>query len=239
MIYLGTSGFSYDHWKGIFYPEDLRKEDYLKFYSKEFNALELNITFYRLPKEGTIKKWVKNTPPNFAFVCKIWRRISHLKKLKDIEEDLKKFLAVMENFGEKLKGLLLQLPPSFKFEEAKILEFKRIYNFYVPFILEARNKTFFEEKAVEFFKKNKIPLSSVDSRNLREMYFYTANPFYLRFHGPESLYSSLYKLEDLKKAVDFIGKNVPKNSDIFIFFNNDFNGYAIKNAREIKSLCEI
>lgn len=236
MIFIGTSGFSYNHWKGIFYPEDLKKEKYLEFYAKNFNSLELNITFYRLPKKETIKKWKKETPEGFAFSCKVWRRISHLKKLKSFEEDLKKFLEIMSFFGDKLKVLLLQLPPSFKFDPEKILTFAEKYKFYVPFVLEGRNKTFFEENSLKFFRENGISLCSIDSPTFREKYFYTSNPFYLRFHGSKNLYSSLYTGEELKKAVDFIKREVPENSDIFIFFNNDFNAYALQNAREISSM---
>jgi uncharacterized protein YecE (DUF72 family) len=236
VIYIGTSGFFYNHWKGIFYPEELKKEKYLEFYSKNFNCLELNITFYRLPKEKTIENWVKATPDEFCFVCKIWRRISHLKKLSGIKEELEKFLKLMENFGNKLKVLLLQLPPSFKFDCEKILNFYKEYSFSVPIVIEGRNKTFFEENSIEFFKKNKISLASIDSPNFREKYFFTSKPFYLRFHGSKSLYSSLYSKEELEKAANFIKEKVPKDIDIFIFFNNDFGGYAIKNAYEIKEL---
>lgn len=233
MIYIGTSGFFYSHWKGIFYPENLSKEKYLNFYSQNFNSLELNITFYRLPKEKTIKKWVLETQRDFSFVCKIWRRISHYKKLVNIKEDLNYFLNLMENFGEKLKALLLQLPPSFKFDKEKILKFLEIYDKRFPLIIEGRNKTFFEEDSLNFFKENNLSLASIDSPSFKEKYFFTANPFYLRFHGSKSLYSSLYSKEELEKAGNFIREKVPKNSDIFIFFNNDFNGYAIKNAKEM------
>ncbi len=163
MIYIGTSGFFYNHWKGIFYPEELSKENYLKYYANSFNSLELNITFYRLPKEKTIKKWVKETPSNFSFVCKIWRRISHYKKLVKVEEDLNYFLNLMKNFGEKLKALLLQLPPSFKFDGEKILKFLEIYGKRFPLIIEGRNKTFFEKDSLNFFKEKNLSLASIDS----------------------------------------------------------------------------
>lgn len=236
MIYVGTSGFSYDHWKGIFYPENLKKEKYLEFYAKNFSCLELNITFYRLPKKETIRKWVRETPGGFAFSCKVWRRISHLKKLKNFEEDLNKFLEIMSFFNGKLKVLLLQLPPSFKFDPEKILNFINNYKFSAPLVIEGRNRTFFEENSIKFFKENGISLCSIDSPDFREKYFYTSNPFYLRFHGSKNLYSSLYSKEELEKAVDFIKKEVPNKSDIFLFFNNDFNAYAIQNAREISSM---
>lgn len=238
MIYIGTSGFYYKHWKGLFYPEDLQKKEYLNFYSKNFKALELNITFYRLPNENTIKNWVSQTPDNFSFVCKIWRRISHLKKLNNIEDDLKYFSNLMKYFGKKLKALLLQLPPSFKFNKEKILKFKKIYDLEIPLVIEGRNKTFFESSSIDFFYQNKLSLSSIDSPNFKEKYFYTANPFYLRLHGSKSLYSSIYTKEELKKAIDFIKTNVPSDSDVFIFFNNDFNCYAIQNAKEILDMIE-
>lgn len=236
MIYVGTSGFSYDHWKGIFYPENLKKEKYLEFYAKNFSCLELNITFYRLPRKETIKKWARETPEGFAFSCKIWRRISHLKKLKDFKEDLKKFLEVLSFFGEKLKVLLLQLPPSFKFNPEIILNFIESYDFFAPLVVEGRNKTFFEENSLNFFKEKRISLCSIDSPNFREKYFFTSSPLYIRFHGWKNLYSSLYSAKDLKRAVDFIKREVPLGTDVFIFFNNDFNGYAIQNAREISSM---
>lgn len=236
MIYIGTSGFYYEHWKGIFYPEDLKKDKYLNFYSKNFKSLELNITFYRLPKKETIKKWVNETPQDFAFSCKLWRRISHLKKLANADDDLKRFLDLVSNFDKKLKVLLVQLPPSFKFNPEKVLNFMENYDFFIPLVFEGRNKTFFEEDSIKFFKEKNISLASIDSPNFREKYFYTSKPFYLRFHGSKNLYSSLYTKEELKRAADFIKNGVPKGVDVFVFFNNDFNGYALQNASEISSM---
>ena len=114
-INIGTSGWSYKHWRGAFYPEDMRPTDYLLFYAKQFDITELNASFYHLPKRSTVEQWVEKVPKKFRFCPKISRYITHIKRLHEPEETVPKFFEVFEPMKEKMGPVLVQLPPSLKF----------------------------------------------------------------------------------------------------------------------------
>ena len=120
MIRIGTSGWSYEHWKRLFYPESLPKERWLQFYSSNFNTVEINSTFYRLPFENVVKGWHRKTPDDFVFSVKGTRQVTHRKRLRKVEEDVERFMRRMEFLGEKLKIVLWQFPPSLK-KDLKLL----------------------------------------------------------------------------------------------------------------------
>ncbi len=113
--YIGTSGWVYPHWEGIFYPQKLSSKEKLKYFTKHFNTVEVNYSFYHLPKETTFKDWYKRTPSDFLFVIKTSRYITHIKRLKNIKRAWKKFIKKAQNLKEKLGPVLVQFPPSFKF----------------------------------------------------------------------------------------------------------------------------
>ena len=121
MIYVGTSGLSYKEWKGVFYPDKLPAKDYLSFYSQHFSTTEINNTFYRSPSEGTSAKWAEQVPENFRFTLKLNRKITHNKRLKDVEDEMEWFLKGAAALGKKLGTLLVQLPPYFR-EDTEVLE---------------------------------------------------------------------------------------------------------------------
>ena len=123
-LLIGTSGYSYKHWsKGVFYPNGLSPNKWLEFYCEQFNVVELNVTFYRLPKKTTFQGWYKRTPKDFTFVIKGNRFITHIKKLKDVEDSLKLFADNISPLTKKIKCILWQLPPSFKRDKIRLKKF--------------------------------------------------------------------------------------------------------------------
>jgi len=113
-LFIGTSGYSYKHWYGVFYPEDLPRNKMLEFYTRYFNTVELNVTFYRIPKDTTFKGWHKRTPDNFTFSIKANRRFTHLKRLNCAEEEVSSFFQIISHLQQKASVILWQLPPSLK-----------------------------------------------------------------------------------------------------------------------------
>ncbi len=234
-IYIGTSGWSYNHWRKIFYPEDLSKYKFFEFYCKHFNTVEINATFYRNFKESTYKNWYKRAPEGFLFSLKAPKTITHIKRLKDVGELLNNFINIASNLKEKLGVILFQLPPSLKFDKNLFEEFlfqlKNFSNY--RFAIEVRNKTFNNEEFFELMKKFDITLcfSDTGGRYFSLIEVVTGKFLYIRLHGPEKLYASKYSEEQL---IYWKEKILKIKKDIFVYFDNDFYGYAPQNALELK-----
>jgi len=241
-LWIGTSGWSYKHWAGVFYPAEVKSHRYLEYYTQFFNCVELNASFYRLPKLETVKGWVERTPAEFKFCPKLSRLITHLKKLVGVEEALQAFFEVFQPLSAKLGPILVQLPPSLRFDEAKISDFlERLTRKYprYSYALEARHPGWTEPEALDLLKKFGIAWVISHSGD-RFPYFeaVTGKNIYLRFHGPDRLYASKYSGEFLSKFAVKICRWLKEGHQVWGFFNNDFGGYAVENARQLKELVE-
>jgi len=248
-LYIGTSGWNYPHWaKGVFYPEGLSQKIWLEYYSRFFNCVELNVTFYRLVQKKTFQNWHKRTPKDFYFVAKGSRFITHIKKLKAAKEPLSLFIDNVIELKEKLAAVLWQLPPSYKMDLKRLESFLKLLDKHnIRQAFEFRHETWFNNEVYSLLKKYNACLAIAHSARfpcpvtnrvcngacVKEI---TADFLYLRFHGPGSVYSSNYSDAELKEWADF-AKEYQRN-DIFAFFNNDAYGYAIKNALRFRELIE-
>ena len=239
LYYLGTSGWSYDHWVGEFYPEDLPRNKWLEFFTKHFNTAEVNMTFYRFPFENLLKGWYNKTPSGFKFSLKANRQITHEKKFKNVSQLLKKFYKLADILQEKLGCILFQTPPSFKLEK-DYSTFKRflevLYAKYSSYrnVIEFRHPSWYCEKAFELLKQHNIGFCIVSAPKLPEIVKVTARHAYFRFHGAKKWYSYDYSAKELKEWANKIRKI--KAKECFIYFNNDFNAYAVKNCKQLKKL---
>jgi len=238
-LYIGTSGYSYKHWKRVFYPEDTKEDKWLEFYTKSFDTVELNVTFYRLPQETVFLSWKKRTPKEFKFAVKGSRFITHIKKLNDCDGALKLFFRRTKLLKEKLGPVLWQLPPSFKADLKRLENFIKYLKKYskVKHVFEFRNQTWHTEKVYELLKKEEIALCSADWPDFNQDIHSTPGFLYLRRHGQGAkLYSGCYSKKQLEKDAKIIKENLQNKKDVYMYFNNDQNGYAVKNALEIKKL---
>ena len=237
--FIGTSGYSYKHWKDIFYPVGLRQSKWLEYYAESFDTVELNVTFYRLPKEGAFLGWYKKTPKNFKFSVKGNRFITHIKKLKDCSDPLKLFFSRVRLLNEKLGPVLWQLPPSFKADPKRLETFLKSLKKYkkVEHVFEFRNKTWYHKKTFDILKTYDVALCNADWPLFNKGIHITADFVYLRRHGQGAkLYSGCYSNRQLKKDAEIIKKILRKKRSVYIYFNNDAHGYAVKNALELKKL---
>ena len=238
MIYVGTSGWNYLHWKGVFYPEGLSVCRWLEHYIKFFNCVELNVTFYRLVKKKTFQNWRQETPGDFHFVAKGSRFITHIKKIRDINQPLGLFLDNASGLKDKLALVLWQLPPSFKKDIPRLVSFFRLLRkTHLRHSFEFRNDTWFDKEVYQLFKEYNFCLCIAHSPHFPCQRVVTADFLYLRFHGGELLYSSNYSEKELKEWAKFACE-FKKNKDIFAFFNNDAHGFAVKNALRFRELLE-
>jgi uncharacterized protein YecE (DUF72 family) len=235
-IYVGTSGWQYYHWKGKFYPEDLPSKDFLKFYSKYFNTVEVNTSFYHFTKKSTFEKWQKEVNKNFLFSIKLHRLFTHFRKLKLNKDDKRILKETIEGYGvlgKNLGPILIQLPPSLK-KDLNVLE-KFLKNFRnLKLTIEFRHKSWLDKETYNFLKKKKVAFVISDSPRWPTDIVKTCDFVYIRFHGKPHLFASKYEKEELQRYAKEIKKLKPKT--LFAYFNNDAEGYAVEDALEFQKL---
>ncbi len=233
--HIGCSGYFYWGWKGKFYPEDLKPNQWFKYYSSIFDTVEINSTFYHFPKSSTIKKWYKDSPENFVFSVKVNKTITHLKKFKDTQDLINQFYKVVsENLNEKLGTFLFQLPPSYKYSKNNLQKIINQLNPEFKNVVEFRHKSWWNEEVYKILKENNICFCSISSPKLPEDLIKTSDFGYVRFHGKEGWYNYDYSDKELKEWAEKIKQAQFK--ECFIYFNNDYNAYAPKNALTLKEM---
>lgn len=233
-IHIGTSGWNYDHWREAFYPQGCPKSKWLQFYAEHYRTVELNASFYRLPKPQTFETWRKKTPANFLWAVKANRYITHIKRIKDVREPLERFFSAADLLREKLGPILFQLPPSLSFDETVLSGFCKTLFGNHRYVLEVRHPSWADHRALGILKDHNIALCISDTAG-RYPYIEedTAGFIYIRLHGSKTLYTSEYTEEELRA---YAGKIKGWSKDTYVYFDNDYNGYAVKNARRLKEI---
>jgi uncharacterized protein YecE (DUF72 family) len=161
-IHIGTSGWSYKEWKGSFYPEKLAARDMLPYYAARFSTVEVNNSFYRIPSEGVLASWAGQVPPEFRFVMKASRRITHHQRLRDEDGSLAYFLRAVNPLGPRLGPTLFQLPPTFKKDAVRLQEFLSRLPHRWPAAMEFRHESWFDEEVYQLLRERDVPLVAVD-----------------------------------------------------------------------------
>jgi uncharacterized protein YecE (DUF72 family) len=235
---IGCSGWSYDDWKGNFYPPSVRSM--LQAYAKVFSTAEVNSSFYHVPDEGTARGWARYTPDGFALAAKVPQTVTHARKLVGAERELAAFLKVMEPVKEagKLGPLLLQLPPSLSFHRDEVKDFlSRLPRGY-RFALEPREETWLEPPAVKLLRDANVCLVAVDEPLLPPEVHLTADFLYVRWHGhgKRPWYNYEYSKEELAPWVARLEKAMGEVPYLYGYFNNHYHGYGPKNALELMEM---
>ncbi len=236
-VLVGTSGFSYKHWRGPFYPKDLAQKKWFEFYCDNFQTVELNVTFYRLPAESTFRKWRFETPEHFKFALKGSRFITHIKRLKDPADPLKTFMNVVRPLGTKLGIVLWQLPPNFKKDTDRLNSFlKALKKYRRKNAFEFRHESWVDKNVVDLLRDENICICMADWPPFVDDLPATADFVYIRRHGRGGSYDTCYANEELESDAKRIRKYLRQKKDVFIYFNNDARGYAPRNALELKRI---
>ena len=256
MIYIGTSGFSYDDWREVFYPGGLARKDFLTFYSGNFPALELNSSYYAIPSPALIRSLVERTPEGFQIVVKAYRGITHEKDSSRIEASLKAFLEALAPLSRagKLAAVLFQFPYSFHYGGSRLALVESLLDSAAdyPSVVEFRHERWMQEKVWEILRSHDTALCCVDEPRLPglvppKVVCTSAGLGYVRFHGLNAekwwdhqeaweRYDYLYSEEELeqwRKGITWLAGRTDKT---FIFFNNHRNGQAVENARQMGKL---
>lgn len=233
---IGTSGWSYPHWQGVFYPPKLNQREWLEFYSQHFDTVEINSSFYHLPSEKVFERWQNRTPGNFRFAVKASRFITHRKRLADAEEPLQRFLNNCQGLGKKLGCLLFQLPPQLHLDLDRLNRFLRLLPERPPCAFEFRHDSWFCEQVYQALEERGIALCRSSSDRFPDAQVTTAPFVYIRMHGGTALYSSKYSDQELKKWAGEIRQYLKQGKEVWVYFNNDAQGYAVTNARTLTAL---
>lgn len=236
-ILIGTSGWHYDHWRGSFYPESLPKREWLSYYARQFPCVELNNSFYRLPKTETIATWVEQTPAPFTFIVKASRLITHMKKLRECEAVFANFNKVMKSFGRKLGPVLFQLPPHWSVNLERLQEFLSVLPARQHFAFEFRDPSWCCDEVYRLLDRHNVATCHSDFDGIEFPDVVTADFVYVRLHGPTGDYRGSYSHSKLKALAGRISQWRLQKKIIYVFFNNDEAGYAAANAAQLLHLC--
>jgi uncharacterized protein YecE (DUF72 family) len=234
--WIGCSGFHYNHWKNVFYPGDLPKSKWFDYYKERFNTLELNVTFYRFPRLNVLETWYKKSPKKFSFSVKVPRAITHYKQFHETERMLSDcYGTIREGLQDKLGAVLFQLPGRSAYTEERL---QRIVDSLDPGfnnVLEFRHPSWWNEGVYRTLGKHKISFCGMSHPALPDEVILNSPIVYYRFHGTPELYKSPYDTAFLEKVSREISGN-KKAKQAFLYFNNDIDGSAIKNARELHQI---
>jgi len=245
--YIGTSGWSYSSWQGIFYPEKLEQKWWLPYYSQVFNYVEIDTSFYQIPSINMVKLWNARTPPNFKFSAKFPRIITHQKKFKNCEKELELFYKAMLPLEKKLSTLLIQFPPSFKINEG--LEALGKYDFYFDetyrYSIEVRHPSWFNDLAYNFFKKNNICLVWNQLDIVHTPPVVTTDFTYIRFIGDRSISEKDFGTIQRDRATEMnnwanklkeIQKNEKDVNAALVAANNHYAGFGPETSNMFREM---
>ena len=232
-IKIGTSGWSYDHWDGDFYPHEISSARRLEYYAKRFPTVEINNTFYRTPTEHAVEAWRDEVPDEFAFAVKGSRFVTHFRKLARARESVDRFFESVGRLGKKLEVVLWQLPPDMKADPELLGRFlAELPNNGVRHAVEFRDESWLTEESFCVLREHNAAHVSVSSNQMPSNLTVTADFVYLRFHGTNS-YHGAYSHPALQPWAKFLREQAEKGVGGYVYFNNDAEGHAPKDAQRL------
>ncbi|UFS69820.1 DUF72 domain-containing protein [Geomonas sp. RF6] len=238
-VYIGCSGYSYRHWRGNFYPDDLPTKKWFSHYQTLFSTVELNVTFYRTPNAETFRRWHDESPGHFVFAVKGSRFITHIKKLLDPEVNLERFFLPAFELKEKMSVVLWQLPPSFKVDLERLAPFlAQLDNYRVRHTIEFRHESWFIPEVTELLQKHGVTFCMADWPPFLDAPPPTTDFVYIRRHGYRGTYNGNYTSETIAQDATRIEQYLAEGRDVYIYYNNDLGGHAPRNAVELSGILQ-
>ena len=241
-LHIGTMGWSYDFWIGKLYPEGTASKDFLSEYSKHFNSVEIDSTFYRIPSKETVLKWKRQTPEGFLFSAKFPRIITHVKMLQECEDEVRVFTERISQLQNKLGPLLLQFPSAFKPEHIHLL---RDFLPELPknhrFVIEVRNRKLLEDRFYSVLRENSVALALVDSPFMPSVEVMPTDFVYLRWEGDRRKVKGLQgqveidRTSSIEEWAKRIKALLDTSRDVFGYFSKYYSGYPSNDADQLLS----
>jgi uncharacterized protein YecE (DUF72 family) len=238
VIRIGTSGWSYDHWVGVLYPERTPVSARLGIYVQEFTTVELNASFYRWPKDSTFAGWRQRLPEGFTMSVKAHRGLTHFRRLKSAEPWVERFKRCWHALGDRSEMLLVQLHPEQQRDDKLLDHFLGLMPVPIRVGVELRHPSWDDPAVYALLERHSAAYVVMSGAGLPCVLRATTDVVYVRMHGPdsESLYAGSYSDNDLKSWADRISEWDGQGRDVLVYFNNDGYGYAVQNARTLKAL---
>jgi uncharacterized protein YecE (DUF72 family) len=235
-LWIGTSGYVYRHWrKGVFYPPGLPAREELGYYASRFGTLELNNSFYRLPTPEMFDRWRESTPANFQFSVKASRFITHVKRLRDTGDALTLLLERAGRLGPKLGPLLFQLPPTQHVDLPRLAEFLALLSASRKWVMEFRHPSWHVPEVYRLLSDHRVALCIPVGGAVHPNRVTTAPFTYIRMHrGQEA--AGGFTRKELSAWAAQIRSLASAGKEVYVYFNNDWEGYAIKDAMRLREL---
>jgi uncharacterized protein YecE (DUF72 family) len=234
---IGTSGFSYAHWRGAFFPETLSPRRWLEYYMDCFDTVELNVTFYRLPCAPMVASWARRATAGFLYAVKLSRYITHTKRLRDAAEPLARFLERLCGLGSHLGPVLVQLPPGMARDAPRLDDFLARCDSRLRWAVEVRDPSWFDDEVYAVLARHGAALCIHDMLDNHPRVL-TAEFAYVRFHGVAVRYGGSYPDPILRAWADTIHGWTAAGRDVYAYFNNDQHAYAVANARTLRTMID-
>jgi uncharacterized protein YecE (DUF72 family) len=235
-IRIGTSGWSYDHWSGPFYPQGLSAGQRLGYYARHLDSAEVNNSFYQLPSAASLKTWRETVPPGFCFAVKASRYITHMKKLKAPAQGLGTFLARIALLEDRLGPILFQLPPRWHFDGERLEQFLAALSRDYRYAFELRDRSWLNEQALALLGRFGAAFCIYELDGFLSPKETTADFVYVRLHGPDGAYRGSYDRQTLSGWAGAMSAWNAKGLDVYCYFDNDEGGYAVANALALRDM---
>jgi uncharacterized protein YecE (DUF72 family) len=239
-VSIGTSGWSYDHWDGVLYPPGTPARDRLAHYVRRFDTVELNASFYRWPRTATFASWRRRLPPGFGLSVKAPRGLTHAKKLYAPEVWVQRLVSCWHELGDRRAVLLVQLHPAHERDDARLGYFLSLLPEWMRVAVEFRHPSWHVEDVFRLLERHGAAYCVMSGARLPCVLRATAPFAYVRMHGPdrEHLYAGSYPESDLRWWADRIGEWSGGGRDVYVYFNNDGHGHAVRDAEGLRRLVE-
>lgn len=237
-VHVGTSGWSYDHWHGVLYPHGIPARERLSYYVPQYRTVELNSSYYRWPKDGAFHSWRRRLPEGFLLSVKAPGLLTHAKRLYAPESWLARIYRSLSCLGNRRGVLLVQLSPTFAYDHARLAYFLAQRPASLRLALEFRHPSWHQEAVFDLLEQHGAAYCVMSGAHLPCVLRATTSFVYVRLHGPDRqhLYGGSYAEDDLRWWADRIREWEGMGRDVFVYFNNDGYGHAVRNARTLKEL---
>lgn len=235
-LFIGTSGWNYAHWRGPFYPRSVPPTEFLRYYQRFFDTVEVNKSFYRLLSDAEVAAWTRSVPPAFVFSVKGSRFLTHMLKLKNPARGLERFFSPIRGFGSRLGPVVFQLPPAWRCDVARFAAFISALPPRRRYAFEFREKSWFNGEIYAILRKRRAALCIYHLAGFESPREITAPFAYVRLHGPGGKYQGSYADADLRQWARWTAARRNEGRDVYIYFDNDDAGYAAADARRLRAL---
>lgn len=237
-IRIGTSGWVYGHWRDVFYPKGVPQARWFEVYARHFPTVEINATFYREPREAAVTCWRDQAPPGFVYAVKAHRFMTHMKKLLDCAEPVRRFFGRADLLGDRLGPILFQIAPQVPVEVERLSRFAALLPRGHTHVFEFRDARWFTPEVRDVLARAELAFCIHDAHGVACPDWVTARAVYYRFHGAAGspAYAGNYDEKALQRIARTVRATSEAGHDVYVYFNNDLHGHAVTNARRLIEL---